>query len=221
MIAREGYRLILYSAVLAIVTSAIAVWLLDGAPMYGVVAFAGLLVGSALGFFRDPERTPPKDAGMLLLAPADGRIIAIREEEEPLYLQGPARRITIFLSVFNVHVNRIPASGVLEFDEYVPGDYKLAWHPKASDLNERSQLGLRHNSGAKVLFKQIAGLFARRIVYHVSEGDAVHAGQRMGIIKLGSRMDVLTPPEVALAVRVGDIVRAGETILGRFGKETR
>ncbi len=217
MIAREGYRLILYSAVLATGITAIAVWLLDGMPMYGTVVVAWLLLAAALGFFRDPERTPPTDADMLLLAPADGRVIAIREEEEPLYLQGPARRITIFLSVFSVHVNRIPASGVLEFDKYVPGDYKLAWHPKASDLNERSQLGLRHHSGNKVLFKQIAGLLARRIVYHVSVGDTVHAGQRMGIIKLGSRMDVIAPPEVALLVRVGDSVRAGETILGRFG----
>lgn len=221
MIAREGYTFILYSAIVATGVSVLAVWLLEGMPGIVVVAVAVLLVAAALGFFRDPERAPPRDAGMLLLAPADGRIIAIEEEEEPLYLRGPARRITIFLSVFSVHVNRIPAAGVLEFDEYVPGDYRVAWHPKASDLNERSQLGLRHESGHKVLFKQIAGLVARRIVYHVTEGDAVAAGQRLGIIKLGSRMDVIVAPEVALAVRVGERVRAGETIMGRFGDVPR
>ena len=221
MIAREGSTLILFSAIVAAGTTALAVWLLEGTPRVVVAAAAVLPVVAALGFFRDPDRTPPRDAGMLLLAPADGRIIAIEKEEEPLYLQGPARRITIFLSVSNVHVNRIPASGVLEYDEYVPGDYRVAWHPKASELNERSQLGLRHESGQKVLFKQIAGLIARRIVYHVSVGDTVRAGQRMGIIKLGSRMDVIVAPEVVLAVRLGERVRAGETILGRFDGNPR
>lgn len=221
MIAREGYTFILFTAVVAAGISFLVVWLLEGTPRIVGVAAAVLLLCAALGFFRDPERIPPQDADMLLLAPADGRIIAIEEEDEPLYLQGPARRITIFLSVFSVHVNRIPASGVLEYDEYVPGDYRVAWHPKASELNERSQLGLRHESGQKVLFKQIAGLLARRIVYHVSVGDTVHAGQRMGIIKLGSRMDVVVAPEVALAVSVGECVRAGETILGRFDGDSR
>ena len=152
----------------------------------------------------------------MLLAPADGKVVVVEEVEEPLYLKGPALQISIFLSPLDVHVNRIPADGVIEFDQYVSGDYLVAWHPKASEKNERSQLGLRHPSGLKVLFKQIAGLAARRVVYHVAVGDTVKAGQRFGVVKFGSRMDVLVPRTVEVEVKVGDRVRAGETILGRL-----
>jgi phosphatidylserine decarboxylase len=113
-------------------------------------------------------------------------------------------------------VNRIPASGVIEFERYVPGDYLVAWHPKASAKNERSELGVQHPDGHKIFFKQIAGAVARRIVYHVRTGDTVQAGERFGIVKFGSRMDVHVPAGVALDVEVGERVRAGESILGRF-----
>jgi phosphatidylserine decarboxylase len=170
-----------------------------------------------LFFFRDPERTPPSGARENgIVAPADGRVVEIAEEEEPLYLKGPAQRISIFLSPLNVHVNRVPSRGVIEHAKYRPGDYLVAWHPKASDKNERSEFGLRHPSGTKVLFKQIAGAVARRIVYHVGEGDAVEAGQRFGIVKFGSRMDVLVPPSVSLGVDEGQTVRAGTTVLGQL-----
>ncbi len=175
-----------------------------------------LLIGFILYFFRDVPCQPPPDADNLLLAPADGRIISIDDVEEPLYIGGPAKRISIFLSVFNVHVNRIPATGILEYDQYVSGDYYVAWHPKSSELNERSQLGVKHPSGTKVLFKQIAGLLARRVVYHVAVGDSVKAGQRMGIIKLGSRVNVYVPEGVLIAVHEGDRVRAGESVLGNL-----
>jgi phosphatidylserine decarboxylase len=113
-------------------------------------------------------------------------------------------------------VNRIPASGVIEFERYVPGDYLVAWHPKASAKNERSELGVQHPDGHKIFFKQIAGAVARRIVYHVRAGDTVQAGERFGIVKFGSRMDVHVPAGVALDVEVGERVRAGESIIGRF-----
>ncbi len=174
------------------------------------------MLGFILYFFRDPQRSAPAGAGSLLLAPADGKVVVVEEVEEPLYLKGPARQISIFLSPLDVHVNRIPADGVIEYDQYVSGDYLVAWHPKASEKNERSQLGLRHPSGLKVLFKQIAGLAARRVVYHVTVGDTVKAGQRFGVVKFGSRMDVLVPRTVEVEVEVGDRVRAGETILGRL-----
>jgi phosphatidylserine decarboxylase len=111
-------------------------------------------------------------------------------------------------------VNRVPARGVVEHERYRPGDYLVAWHPKASEKNERSELGLRHPSGTKVLFKQIAGAVARRIVYHIGKGDTVTAGQRFGIVKFGSRMDVLVPPHVDLTLETGEHVRAGETVIG-------
>lgn len=168
-----------------------------------------------LYFFRDPERTPPSDArDNGLLAPADGRVVEIVEEEEPLYIDGPAQRVSIFLSPLDVHVNRVPARGVVEYAKYRPGDYLVAWHPKASEKNERSELGVRHPSGTKVFFKQIAGAVARRIEYHIGEGDTVAAGERFGIVKFGSRMDVLVPPHVDLTLEKGQRVRAGETVIG-------
>ena len=215
MIAREGYTIVAIAAALALALSLGAVWV-DGWLWRGpllLVAVGGLAF--TLYFFRDPERTPPADArDDGLLAPADGRVVEITEETDTLYLEGPARRVSIFLSPLDVHVNRIPARGVIEYERYRPGDYLVAWHPKASEKNERSELGLRHPSGTKVLFKQIAGAVARRIVYHVGEGDSVAAGQRFGIVKFGSRMDVLVPPHVDLTLEEGQHVRAGETVIG-------
>ncbi len=153
----------------------------------------------------------------MALAPADGKVMLIEHEaSEPLYIGGKAQKVSIFLSLFDVHVNRIPADGVVEHVDYAPGAYLPAWRPEASEQNERSEIGVRHPSGARVLFRQIAGSVARRITYHVKKGDRVEAGQRFGIIKFGSRMDVFVPQDVMLDVSVGDRVRAGETILGHF-----
>jgi phosphatidylserine decarboxylase len=177
---------------------------------------AALLVAFTLYFFRDPLRSPPPGAeqGHLLLAPADGKVVFVGDAEEPIYLKGPAQQVSIFLSPLDVHVNRVPADGVVEYTNYVPGEYLVAWHPKASELNERSEIGLRHPSGTPVLFKQIAGAVARRIVFSLSEGDTVTAGQRFGIVKFGSRMDVLVPPGIPIEVQIGDRVVAGVSILG-------
>lgn len=216
MIAREGYTVIA-------VVAGLALGLALGALQADAWLWRGPLLALAVGslvftlfFFRDPKRTPPpnvRDKG--LLAPADGRVVEVVErEQEPLYLEGPAQRISIFLSPLDVHVNRIPAQGVIEYEHYHPGDYLVAWHPKASEKNERSEFGLRHPSGAKILFKQIAGAVARRIVYHVGKGDTVTAGQRFGIVMFGSRMDLLVPRSVDLDVEEGQTVRAGTTVLG-------
>jgi phosphatidylserine decarboxylase len=199
--------------------------LLAGVGLWGGGIWGGLCVAAGVGavaftlyFFRDPERTPPPGAEDLLLSPADGTVVeVVAGEEEPLYLNGEATRVSIFLSPLNVHVNRTPAAGQIEHERYVPGDYLVAWHPKASTKNERSELGLRHAAtGTKVLFKQIAGAVARRIVYHLREGDHVEAGERYGIVKFGSRMDVLVPPSAELQVEEGQRVRGGESVLGRL-----
>ncbi len=218
MLAREGYPIIFGAAVLALALAALGYWL--GPPWAGLLYVVALVaLGFTLYFFRDPRRISPPEAagGNLLLSPADGRVVLVQDVEyEPLYLKGPARQVSIFLSPLNVHVNRAPATGVIEFDQYVAGEYLVAWHEKASEKNERSQLGLLHPSGHKVLFKQIAGAVARRIVYHIGVGDRVAAGERFGIVKFGSRMDVLVPPAVQISTKVGDIVQAGITVIGRF-----
>ena len=221
MIAREGYLLVAGAVILALLLILIGMQL---ALVWRVLLYilAVAVLAFTLYFFRDPERTPPDEASHLLLAPADGKVVLVTEVHDPIYLNGPARQVSIFLSPLNVHVNRIPADGVIEYVNYVPGNYLVAWHPKASEKNERSEIGLRHPSGVKVLFKQIAGAVARRIVYHVREGNTVYAGERFGIVKFGSRMDVLVPPSVEISVQVGDRVVAGESIIGHLprGAET-
>jgi phosphatidylserine decarboxylase len=167
-------------------------------------------------FFRDPKRTPPANKADLLLSPADGKVILLEEMDDPIFHEARVRKISIFLSPLNVHVNRIPATGTIQFERYIPGEYLVAWHEKASELNERSEIGMVHTSGAKILFKQIAGAVARRIVYDVKVGDSVDAGERFGIVKFGSRMDVIVPLDVELSIAIGDKVVGGETVLGRF-----
>lgn len=217
MIAREGYTIIAVVAGLALLLVLGALWIESWLWRGPLLALAVGSLGFTLFFFRDPERTPPPEArDHGLLAPADGRVVEIVDEEEPLYLKGPAQRISIFLSPLDVHVNRVPARGVIEYARYRPGDYLVAWHPKASEKNERSEFGLRHPSGTKILFKQIAGAVARRIEYDLAEGDTVRAGQRFGIVKFGSRMDLLVPPSVHLDVEEGQTVRAGTTVLGQL-----
>ena len=216
MFAREGFILIAMAAVLAIVLIIVGMQL---SMVWRVIlfTFAALILAFTLYFFRDPQRTPPSDATerRLVLAPADGKIVVVDENvRDSLYVKGPAKQVSIFLSPLNVHVNRVPTDGVVEYVNYVPGEYLVAWHPKASELNERSEIGVRHPTGTKVLFKQIAGAVARRIVYHVEEGDTVVAGERFGIVKFGSRMDIIVPPWVVIDAKMGDRVVAGETVLG-------
>ncbi len=157
-------------------------------------------------FFRDPERTH-EPAARQVVAPADGRVVQLREE-------GGRKALSIFLSVLDVHVNRVPVSGRVERVEYTPGAFQAAFRHGASSQNERNAVTIRSPIG-EVTAVQIAGLLARRIVCSLREGDEVKAGQRMGLIKFGSRMDVLVPPSVTWTVEVGTRVRAGVTVIGR------
>jgi phosphatidylserine decarboxylase len=143
------------------------------------------------------------------------------EEDEPLYLGERARQTSIFLSPLNVHVNRIPVEGVVEYENYYAGEYLVAWHPKASTPNERSEVGMRPPGGMPILFKQIAGKVARRIVCYAKEGVSYRAGDRYGIVKFGSRMNVIVPLDVAFSVEIGDRVAGGETIIGHISEHRR
>ena len=216
MVAREGYVIIGIVLVLAAALSGVVLLVSAWWGILCLVVAASVTAG-VLFFFRDPARMPPPLSDQFVLAPADGRVVIVDNVvSEPLYLGGVAQKVSIFLSLFDVHVNRIPVDGMVEHVRYIPGKYLIAWRAKASEKNERSEIGIRHPSGARVLFRQIAGSVARRIVYHVASEDQVEAGQRFGIIKFGSRMDVFMPQDVTLRVSVGDRVRAGETILGQF-----
>jgi phosphatidylserine decarboxylase len=168
-----------------------------------------LLAAFFLWFFRDPERMIPTGAG-LIVSPADGLVTETAAISTP---EGPRQRISIFLSVFNVHVNRAPISGVLTSVRYRKGRYLNAMNPASADQNEQTLVTLRGDEGFEITFKLIAGLLARRIVFNFKEGDKLARGQRVGLIKFGSRVDVLLPGEATLRVKVGEKVKGGSSVL--------
>jgi phosphatidylserine decarboxylase len=181
---------------------------------FGISAVALLLFGFTLNFFRDPDRTTPSGEG-IVVSPADGKVVLIAQVEEQEFIKDKATQISIFMSPLNVHVNRIPMTGSVGYYRYVPGEYFAAFEDKASEKNEQTHIGIQGASG-KVLFKQIAGFVARRIVCTLKVGDSVTVGKRFGMIKFGSRVDVLLPSGVTPQVKLGDEAVAGETVLAKF-----
>lgn len=188
-----------------------AVWFFAQAVHLPVLLASGLVVLFTLYFFRDPERVTPAGEN-LIVSPADGKVVLIKEVIEDEFLQEKAVQISIFLSPLDVHVNRFPITGKVQYFKYVPGKYVAAFEEKSSAANERTHIGIE-NGKCKVLFKQIAGVIARRIVADVHVGKTVIAGERFGMIKFGSRVDVLMPTSCDLQVRLYDRVVGGETIL--------
>jgi phosphatidylserine decarboxylase len=166
-------------------------------------------------FFRNPKRTIPQDSNVVVSS-GDGRVVAIEEEFEPRYLKQQSIRVTVFLNVFNVHVNRIPCAGTVEGISYQPGQFLVASRPDATIRNEQNAVMIKTESGAKVLCVQVAGLIARRIVCWVSEGARVQRGERFGLIRFGSRMDTFLPLGSKIRVALGDRVKGGETIVGEL-----
>jgi phosphatidylserine decarboxylase len=187
-------------------------WLLG---VFGWASFFSLFTLFVISFFRDPERTIPA-GDKAILSPADGKVIRIESCTEERFLKGPAIKVSIFMSVFNVHVNRIPLSGRIAEVAYRPGKFVSANLDKASATNEQNALLLEAAGGTKLLFVQIAGLIARRIVCWVRKGDLVERGRRFGLIRFGSRMDVYLPPNVQIKARLGQKAYGGQTILGYF-----
>jgi phosphatidylserine decarboxylase len=182
--------------------------------LFYFAGFCGVLTLFFMMFFRDPERVTDAGPGEIV-SPGDGHVVAIVEEEEPDYFQTKIKRVSIFLSVFDVHINRIPINGSVEYYRYSPGAFKVAYKDEASADNEQTVIGISNGSG-KVLFKQIAGLVARRIVCTLKEGQLVTAGERFGLIKFGSRVDVCVPVDTEILVSTGQKVTGGITVVGRF-----
>jgi phosphatidylserine decarboxylase len=211
--AREGLPFIAVAAVVAVGAYALALnrrsW-----PLW-LLAFVLTLVAVWVAyFFRDPERTGPR-GDSLVIAPADGRVVQVATLDEPTYLRGAALRISIFMNVFNVHVNRYPVSGTVEWVHYNPGRFLNAAAEKASLENEQMSVGIAHGT-TRVLVRQIAGLIARRIVTYSKVGDDARQGVRMGLIRFGSRVDVFLPPGAVVQVQVGQTTTAGTTVLAEL-----
>ena len=205
-IAPEGWPFIALAMLVCLVLALFRLWI----PL----AFWVPLTVWVIAFFRDPARPGPRGE-QLLIAPADGKVISVIPIEEPDFLKGSAIRISIFMNVFNVHVNRYPADGTLAYRHYRPGRFLNAADEKASSENEQSSLGIVTPRGP-VLVRQIAGLVARRIVTDDSEGTSVRQGERLGMIRFGSRVDVFMPPGAQTRVKVGDLTRAGQTIIAEW-----
>lgn len=167
-----------------------------------------------VAFFRDPVRSGPRGP-QYVIAPADGLVVSIVDMEEPSFLQGKARRVAIFMNVFNVHVNRYPADGIVAYRHYNPGRFLNAADEKASLENEQSSIGLDTPNG-RLLVRQIAGLIARRIVTDHDRGAIVHQGDRLGLIRFGSRVDLFLPLAATVRVRVGEKTTAGTTVVAEW-----
>ena len=168
----------------------------------------------AVSFFRNPARTVRPDS-RAVISPADGKVIMITETEEKEFYHDRRLRVSVFMSPFDVHVNRAPVSGTVQYYRYHSGKYFLAFHPKASELNERTSVVIS-GGGRSVLFRQIAGGMARRVICTLKEGQQVSQGEEVGIIKFGSRADIFLPLDFKLEVGVGSRVRGGLTVLGYF-----
>jgi phosphatidylserine decarboxylase len=184
-------------------------------PLFLIGVF---LIFIAFWFFRDPKRIIPIEAqndNSFILSPADGTIMAIVDDFEPNYLNTETKRISIFLSPLDVHVNRVPTSGVIEFFKFIKGDKLIASKEEASQKNQQTLFGLKNDKG-KILFKQIVGILARRLVWDIKIGDSVKSGQKFGMMKFGSRMDIHLPKNCEIKVKVGESVVAGETFLAKL-----
>jgi len=202
-IAKEGYPFIL-------------LFLFIGVAALFIYKEAGLLL-IVLGlfcsfFFRDPLRVSP-EGDTLILSPADGKVVAVSEVTEDTFFKGRAKKVSIFLSIFNVHINYAPVGGKVVFSRYSKGQFAWAFVDKASELNENNALGIE-NGRTRVLVKQIAGMIARRIVCRAAVGDQVARGERFGLIRFGSRVDLFMDPACRIRVRVGDAVTGGVTVIG-------
>lgn len=206
-VAKAGHPFI-FSAAFATAVFALLGW--------DVPALIGLLItGFICFFFRDPDRVVP-DVDHAMVSPADGKVVGIENLEESRFYEGPCIRISIFMSVFNVHVNRIPFGGTIQKVDYFPGKFFSANLDKASRDNEHNAVFIETEGGVPICVVQIAGLIARRIICTVHQGHTVVKGQRMGLICFGSRVDVYLPASAKPEVLLGDRVSAGTTILGRL-----
>jgi phosphatidylserine decarboxylase len=178
------------------------------------LVFAIIIYLLVLQFFRNPKRITNSKEGEIM-APADGTVVLIEEVEETEYLNDKRKMVSIFMSPLNVHVNRVPITGNVIYTRYHQGKYLVAWHPKSSQLNERTTVVMQNDKTGPILFRQIAGAVARRIAIYCRPNDQLMAGQEFGFIRFGSRMDVFLPLEAEVCVKIGDKPKGGETIIAR------
>ncbi len=213
MFHKEGYKIILISSALSVA----GILLTDkflGDTWYAkaIMLLILLFLIIVLQFFRNPKRNTIKNK-FQIIAPVDGKVVVIEEVEEPEYFKGKRRQISIFMSPLNVHVTRYCISGIVQYSKYHPGKYLVAWHPKASTENERTTIVVKNDTVGEILYRQIAGALAKRIVNYAKKGDKVEQGTDAGFIKFGSRVDVFVPLDFKILVSLNQKVKGGETVI--------
>ncbi|MCI2230100.1 phosphatidylserine decarboxylase family protein [Polaribacter sp. MSW13] len=210
---KEGYKIITIAFVLSIIGILLAEkfieidWLVKAVQVF-ILGFLIII----LQFFRNPKRVTPLNKNTII-APVDGKVVVIEEVEEPEYFKGKRLQVSIFMSPINVHVTRYAMSGVVKYSKYHPGKYLVAWHPKASTENERTTIVLENTTFGEVLYRQIAGALAKRIVNYAKVGEKVIQGTDAGFIKFGSRVDLFLPIGTKLNVKLGDKVKGGVQVV--------
>ena len=210
---KEGYKIIAFtflfvlSGILLSEKFVELIWL-----QKGIQIFLLLFLIIVLQFFRNPKRVTKINDNQII-APVDGKVVVIEEVEEPEYFKGKRLQVSIFMSPINVHVTRYALSGLVKYSKYHAGKYLVAWHPKASTENERTTIVIENNTFGEVLYRQIAGALAKRIVNYAEEGEKVVQGTDAGFIKFGSRVDLYLPLNTNLAVKIGDKVKGGEQVI--------
>lgn len=213
-IHKEGHSILLTLALFLAVINLSLRWI---APqvMTPAMIVSGILFFMVLQFFRNPRRVIKVADNRLVYAPADGKVVVIEETYEPEYFCDYRKQVSIFMSPTNVHVNRNPISGTVNYFRYHPGKYLVAWHPKSSTENERTTVVI-DNGEDEIMLRQIAGALAKRIVNYVREGDKVQQGTDLGFIKFGSRVDLFLPLDAKIEVKLGQKVKGNKTVIARL-----
>lgn len=214
-IHREGFRIIFIAMLLLAGVNFGFHFLLGDGIIFNILLLASIIFFFLIvHFFRNPTRNTPVGASVII-APADGKIVVIEEVEEPEYFKDKRRQISIFMSPLNVHVNRYPVAGKVAYQKYYPGKYLVAWHPKSSAENERTTVVVQNDKGA-ILFRQIAGAVARRIICYAKVGAEAKQGDEFGFIRFGSRIDIFLPMDCEILVNLDQKTVGDETILAKF-----
>ena len=214
MFTKYGYNTMGIVFIVVFVLIVLSIFLDNNFIRIPLLLLSAFLIIFTLNFFRDPERTVPGKSN-IVVSPADGRVLFVKDVLDENFLNSKAKMVSIFMSPLNVHVNRIPISGKVEYVKYIQGEYLAAFEDKASERNERNEIGITSPAG-KVFFTQIAGFVARRIISDLKVGDSVNIGNRFGMIKFGSRVDIIVPEQWQVKVKKDDNVTAGETILFEY-----
>lgn len=214
---KEGYASLFLVLVFSVIIIFIAHYFF---PNFKIAHWFAYLLSSILTitivqFFRNPIRKYTLGEN-LIICPADGKVVVIEETNEGEYFKDKRLQVSIFMSPTNVHINRFPISGIISFFKYHPGKFLVAYDPKSSTDNERTTIVVKHKNGTEILFRQIAGALARRIVWYCKEGEIAEQCEQMGFIKFGSRVDLYLPLDVKLNVKIGDVVKGSQTVIAEF-----